>query len=216
VLDRKKNNQTVRPDSRGRLATLAVRTIQIQLPPPCYYAGRDPIDVYLVHAVEENTPENTKAVEWYLLTTMNVASAAEAEQCLRRYTQRWRIGDWHRVLKSGCRIDDLTHESTEYLHRAIGINLVVAWRIMLMRLMGRETPELPAQLLFSDIELRTLSAYAKKQRLKPPLLLGEAVLLVAKIGGYLGRNKDPAPGHQLLWRGYTEFQFMCQGFALFE
>jgi len=52
--------------------------------------------------------------------------------------------------------------------------------------------------------------------LKHPLLLGEAVLLVAKIGGYLGRNSDPPPGHQLLWQGYTEFQFMCLGFALLE
>jgi hypothetical protein len=52
--------------------------------------------------------------------------------------------------------------------------------------------------------------------LKPPALLGEAVRLVAKIGGYIGRNNDPPPGHQLLWQGYREFQFMCQGFALME
>jgi len=169
-----------------------------------------------VHALEENPPANAQAVEWFLLTTINVGSAAEAQQCLRWYTLRWRIEDWHRVLKSGCRIGDLAHESAERLRRAIGINLVIAWRIMLMTLLGRETPELPAQLLFSDIELRTLSAYAKKKGLKPPLLLGEAVLLIAKIGGYLGRSSDPPPGHQLLWHGYTEFQFMCAGFSLLE
>lgn len=56
----------------------------------------------------------------------------------------------------------------------------------------------------------------QKKRLKPPSLLGEAVTLVAKIGGYLGRNSDPPPGHQLLWQGYAEFHFMCQGFALME
>ncbi len=38
----------------------------------------------------------------------------------------------------------------------------------------------------------------------------------AKIGGYLGRNNDPHPGHQLLCQGYREFQFMCLGFALLE
>ncbi|NQT59350.1 MAG: transposase, partial [Bacteroidetes bacterium] len=97
-----------------------------------------------------------------------------------------------------------------------GINLVIAWRIMLMTLLGRETPELPAELLFSDIELRTLQAFAKKKGLNPPSMVGEAVLLVAKIGGYLGRNSDPPPGHQLLWQGYTKFQFMCLGFALLE
>ena len=52
--------------------------------------------------------------------------------------------------------------------------------------------------------------------MKPPTLLGDAVTLVAKIGGYLARNNDPPPGHQLLWHGYREFQLMCLGFALLE
>lgn len=55
-----------------------------------------------------------------------------------------------------------------------------------------------------------------KKRLKPPTQLGEAVRLVAKIGGYIGRTGDPPPGHQLLWQGYTAFQFMCLGFALLD
>jgi hypothetical protein len=67
------------------------------------------------------------------------------------------------VLKSGCRIEDIAHKTAERLRRAIAINLVIAWRIMLMTLMGRETPQLPAEILFSDIELRTLRAYAKKK-----------------------------------------------------
>jgi len=41
-----------------------------------------------------------------------------------------------------------------------------------------------------------------------PILLGEAVLLVAKIGGYLDRTNDPPPGHQILWQGYHEFQYI--------
>ncbi len=159
----KKSKQKARPAREKRLAELAVRTLRIQLHPPSYYADKDPIDICLVHALEENPPADAKAVEWFLLTTINVTSPAEAEQCLRWYTLRWRIEDWHRVLKSGCRIGDLAHESAERLRRAIGINLVIAWRIMLMTLLGRETPELPAQLLFSDIELRTLRAYAKKK-----------------------------------------------------
>jgi hypothetical protein len=76
---------------------------------------------------------------------------------------RWRIEDWHRVLKSGCRIEDAAHKSAERLKRAIAINLVIAWRIMLMTLLGRETPELPSEILFSDLEIEVLSAYAKKK-----------------------------------------------------
>jgi len=212
----KKSKQKARPKRSGRTADLSVRSMRIQLRAPKYQEGKDPIDLWIVHALEESPAPDTKAVEWFLLTTIDIASAEDAERCLRWYCLRWRIEDWHRVLKSGCRIEDLAHESAERLRRAIAINLVIAWRIMLMTLLGRETPELPAEVLFSDIELRTLKAYAKKRGLTPPVLLGEAVRLVAKIGGYLGRNNDPPPGHQLLWQGYTEFQFMCAGFALLE
>ena len=38
--------------------------------------------------------------------------------------------------------------------------------------------------------------------------------LTARIGGYLGRNHDPPPGHQLMWRGYARLQAWGEGFAL--
>jgi hypothetical protein len=159
----KRSKQKARPKRPGRMADLAIRYKQIQIPPPRHLADMSPIDIWVIHGLEENPPENTKAVEWFLLTTMNVTSAEEAEQCLRWYCLRWRIEDWHRVLKTGCRIENLQHDTAERLRRAIAINLVIAWRIMLMTLLGRETPELPAEVLFSDIELRTLRAWVKKK-----------------------------------------------------
>jgi len=159
----------------GRRADLAVRTLKIQRPPPEYYSDKDPVTLFIVHALEENPPPNTKAVEWFLLTTITITititSTGDAERYLRWYTLRWRIEDWHRVLKSGCRIDDLAHETAERLRRAIGINLVIAWRIMLMTLLGREMPELTADILFSEVECRTLRAYAKK-KIEAPLVIG--------------------------------------------
>jgi len=210
----KRSKQKARPARLGRTAELAVRTMCIQLRPPPYLADKKPIDLWVVHALEENPPPKAEAVEWFLLTTVEIGSPDDAEQCLRWYCLRWRIEDWHRVLKSGCRIEAMAHDTAERLRRAIAINLVIAWRIMLMTLLGREVPDLPAEVLFSDVEIKTLHAYAKKKGLKPPTRLGEAVRLVAKIGGYLGRNNDPPPGHQVMWQGYAEFQFMCLGFAL--
>ncbi|VAW87482.1 hypothetical protein MNBD_GAMMA16-2176, partial [hydrothermal vent metagenome] len=159
----KKSKQKAKAARPGRMADLALRQIEIQLPAPEHHQDKEPIKINLIHAVEENPPANTNAVEWFLLTTVKIESAAGIEQCLRWYTLRWRIEDWHRVLKSGCRIGDLAHKSAERLRRAMAINLVIAWRIMLMTLLGRETPELPAEILFSDVEIRTLRAYAKKK-----------------------------------------------------
>ena len=76
---------------------------------------------------------------------------------------------WHRVLKSGCRIEALQHKTAERLKRAIAINLVIAWRLMLMTLLGRQCPELPAEVLFSDAEIEVLQAYAKKNASPSPL-----------------------------------------------
>ena len=56
----------------------------------------------------------------------------------------------------------------------------------------------------------------QKKGLKPPTLLGEAVRLLASIGGYLGRKKDPPPGHQVLWQGYTALQYMSVGYSLID
>ena len=102
----------------------------------------------------------------------------------------------------------------ERLGRAIAINLVIAWRIMLMTLLGRACPELPAQVLLSDIEVTVLSAFAKQNRITPPANLGDAVRLVARLGGSLGRKNDPPPGHQIMWQGYAVLQMMCLGFSL--
>jgi hypothetical protein len=54
----------------------------------------------------------------------------------------------------------------------------------------------------------------QKKRLTPPDMLGNAVNLVARLGGYLARNSDPPPGHQLMWHGYAALRMMCEGYVL--
>lgn len=158
----KKSKQQPRTSRPTRSADLAVRFMRVQLNSASHYPGKDPIHIWVIQAREQNPPPGTEPVEWFLLTTINLNSPADAEQCLRWYCLRWRIEDFHRVLKSGCRIEDIAHETAERIRRAVAINLVIGWRIMLMTLLGRQTPGLPADVLFSDLELRTLRAYAKK------------------------------------------------------
>lgn len=198
----------------GREAELEVRYQRIQLRPPAYYSDKEPIEVWAIHAVEAAPPDGAKAVEWFLLTTFAIRSAEDAVQCLRWYCLRWRIEDFHRVLKSGCRVEQIAHETAERLRRAISINMVIAWRIMLMTLLGRGDSELPPDVTFSDIQLQVLSAYSKKNGIPVPVTLRDAVRLVARMGGYMGRKNDPEPGHQLLWRGYALLEALVEGFTL--
>ncbi|MHB8370632.1 MAG: IS4 family transposase, partial [Leptospirales bacterium] len=92
--------------------------------------------------------------------------------------------------------------------------LVIGWRIMLMTLLGREQPDLPAGELFTIIELTVLQTFAKRNKLKPPETIGEAVRLVGRLGGHLGRKNDPPPGHMAIWSGYGRLQDLCLGFEL--
>ncbi len=212
----KKSKQKARTAREQRTADVQLRFVPMVLRPPSDQKQKAPITLTVVHVLEPSPPPDTKALEWFLLTTCTIDSVDDAQACLSWYCLRWRIEDWHRVLKSGCRIESLAHHSADRLERAISINLVIAWRIMLMTLLGRACPELPAGVLLSDIEIRVLQAYARKKNIKQPTHLGDAVRLVARLGGYLCRNNDPPPGHQLMWQGYTVLQTLCEGFSLTE
>lgn len=161
----KKSKQKARAERPGRTAEVSLRYHRTELRPPPYLKDLAPIALWVVHVVEEHAPADVEPLEWFLLTTLEVDSVEQAEACLRWYCLRWRIEDWHRVLKSGCQVERLAHRSALRLRRAIAINLVIAWRIMVMTLLGREQPELPADVMFSDIEIEVLAAFAKKKRI---------------------------------------------------
>ncbi len=158
----KKSKQKARAKREQRTAHVVLRYRKIEIPAPAPHQDKAPVTLWVVHVRESSPPADVKPVEWFLLTTCAITTVEQAHECLRWYCLRWRIEDWHRVLKSGCRIEALAHRNAERLQRAIAINLVIAWRIMLMTLLGRQCPALPAEVLFSDLEIQVLEAYAKK------------------------------------------------------
>ena len=205
----KASKQPCKPKRAARLAETTLRYAPVALPCP----GAEPVALWMVHAREERPPPDTEALEWFLLTTVPVASVDDAKRILQHYALRWRIEDYFRILKSGCKVEELQHHSAERLERAIAIKMVIAWRIQLMVRLGREVPKLPAEVLFSDTELRVLATFARSRSLAPPQHLGDAVGLLARLGGWLGRTRDP-PGAQLLWHGYTKLAAMTFAFEL--
>ena len=210
----KRSKQKARPARARRGAQVELRYQQVEFAAPRHLKHKSNIELWVVHAREKKPPQGVKPLEWCLLTSREITTASDAEQCLVDYALRWRIEDWHRVLKTGCRVEDLAHQRLERLERAIAINLVIAWRIMVMTLLGREVPELPAEVMFSEVEILVLGGWASTVTAKPPTTLGEAVLLVARIGGYTNRKNDGPPGPELMWYGYQNLNLMCIGYEL--
>ncbi len=111
--------------------------------------------------MESLPPKGKKPVEWILLTSLVVIDMAEAMTVVHYYALRWRIEDFFRILKSGCKVKDRAARTALRLQRAIVMNCVVAWRLMTLTLLGREVPEINPDVMFTGVELRVLAAYAR-------------------------------------------------------
>ena len=78
---------------------------------------RAPLRLWAIYLEEKNAPTGATALRWLLLTTVQVVSLKQALRCVRWYCRRWRIEEWHRVLKSGCKIEEHQNHSAEALLR---------------------------------------------------------------------------------------------------
>ena len=50
-----------------------------------------------------------------MLTTLPVTGVDDARRILHYYALRWRIEDYFRILKSGCKVEELQHHTAERL-----------------------------------------------------------------------------------------------------
>ena len=74
---------------------------------------------------------------------------------------RWGIEEFHRTLKSGCRIEDRQLQDATSLQSCLALDLVVAWRIEHMKKRSREEPDLPCTVSFTEAERQVLTAKFK-------------------------------------------------------
>jgi len=164
-----KSSKLGRPAMPARTALVEVlfREVTICAPQTALLKDKKPIGLFAICLREKNPPPGATRIKWLLLTTMEVRSLKQAMKCVRWYCLRWRIEEWHRVLKSGCRVLEHQNHSAESLARTITIDAVVAWRIMVLALLGREVPQLPCSLLFNPWECEVLELLAQKKARLP-------------------------------------------------
>jgi len=201
---------------RAREAWVRVRFAAVTLQAPKHCASAPALPVWAVYVTEPATSQVAEPIEWMLLTTVPVTSFAEAQQRVEWYAGRWGIEVYHRTLKSGCRIEDRQLESAERLETCLGVDMVVAWRIYYLTMLGRETPHVPCTVLFKEIEWKALCCYVRKTPVPPetPPSIGEVTRMIAGLGGHLGRKGDGFPGTQTLWRGMVKAAVAAEVYAV--
>jgi hypothetical protein len=160
-----KGSEPGRPGLPARTAKVQLRFQEVTLSAPQAPQTRQkpPLKLWAVSVVEKYPPKGATAVHWLLLTSIPIFSVKQALKCVRWYCRRWRIEEWHRVMKSGCKILEHQNQSAEVLLRAIALDAVIAWRMMLLALLGREVPELPAGTLFDPRECEVLGLLTQKK-----------------------------------------------------
>lgn len=194
--------------SKAREATVEIRFAPVSLEPPKQESGSEPLKLWAVYLTETKTPDGITPVEWMLLTTVPAESFKAAQKIVEWYSVRWGIEVYHRTLKSGCRIKTRQLGKAENLETCLGIDMVVAWRIFHLTMLGRETPDLPCTVFFDENEWKALCVYVSKNPDPPdkPPTLKEAIFMVAGIGGFMGRKGDGFPGTETMWRGLQRLE----------
>lgn len=206
------------PNRPARQAVLEVRTMPVLLRAPTRKPHLPDVRVWAVLASERNAPEGVEALEWMLLSTVEVNAQADAYERLDWYARRWGIEIYHRILKSGCRSEARQLESATRLRNCLAIDMVIAWRIHHLTYLGKETPEVPCTVYFSESEWKALCTFVNKTKQAPsrPPSLNEAVYLLGKLGGHLGRNGDGYPGSEVLWRGMARLADIEMAYDLYH
>jgi hypothetical protein len=200
---------------KARDAWMDIRFSKANLTPP-KNTSYPSVEVWVVHVLEREA-EGTEPIEWMLYTTVEVKSFEDAKKRVEWYSGRWGIEVYHRTLKSGCRIKDRQLGTTDRLETCLGIDMVVAWRIFHLTMLGREPPDVPCTVFFKEVEWKALCCYVSKKPIPPvdPPSLKRAIQMVGAIGGHLGRKGDGPPGTETLWRGLQRLETATEMYAIF-
>lgn len=192
---------TAQRSSRRVVQTL--RSVRVSLAAP-YRCDQvlEAVEVTALLAREETPPEGVEPIQWLLLTNLPVETLEAGREKMQWYLCRWQIEVYFRVLKSGCKVEQLQLQTRDRLESALALYLIVAWRVLYLMMLGRNCPDLPCSVVFETEEWEAV--YLVTQRKRPPRQppsLGELLVLVARLGGFLARKGDGPPGPKAIWTG---------------
>jgi hypothetical protein len=194
----------------ARKAKLSIATGTCELRPPRNDSDHDdPVEVNVVRVDEIS--ESDDPIQWVLLTTESVEEFDDASTIIEYYSLRWRIEDWHKVLKTGCEIEERQLQTWERMEVLLSLYSVIGWKVLELRELARGETSTSPDVLLSEAERTILET--KFPELSDQDCNAYAVS-VAKLGGYLDRGSDPPPGWQTIWKGLQKLRMWAEGYEL--
>jgi hypothetical protein len=127
-----------------------------------------------------------------------------AVERLRWYAMRWRVEAFHKILKSGCKVETARLRTAERLMKLIAVLCIVGWRVFWLRMMNRIVLDAELSIALIGIETAVLDRIVPGRGPNPSGIrdLASYVRKIARLGGWLARAGDPPPGDQVLWAAW--------------
>jgi hypothetical protein len=223
-------------ERRARTAQVQLSWGGMQLLPPEQgpYAGSAPLPVWVVRVWEPQPPskqeaqrafvpnqkhgpkrrrqapsEEVEALEWILLSAWPVENEEQAWQAVARYCSRWPIEEFHRGMKTGCRLEQRHLREQSSVENLLAIVSPIAARLLQLRNLGREEPSQPALRWVEPEEAQVIAC--QQGMAVEQLTIEQFVVSVAQLGGFLRRASDGPPGWQTLWEGWLRLRWYVAG-----
>jgi len=202
----------------GREVILDIKCTLVSVKPPRHKAiDFESVDLYVVSVKEGNPPENIKPIEWVLLTNIPCENYEDVLEKVSWYKARWQIEVFHKVLKSGCRIEDCRLKTFERIARFLTVMSIISWRLQYMTYLAREDSNRCCTTVFSEHEWKALQIkITKNKTISKPPSLQQCIKWMAKLGGYLDRKFDGDPGIVYIWRGWQRLNDIAEDYLLFS
>jgi Transposase Tn5 dimerisation domain len=212
-----------RPKRPERQAELEVRVGQVVLQPPLRPADDpgiwlEPLTVWALWLHEVAPGAGMEAVDWLLLTNVGVTTWADTIERIGWYGVRPGIESWHKILKSGCTVEQSRLEAAEKLMSYLTLMGVIAWRLFWLTHINRQAPSAPCRLILADHEWKALHTTIRRSAVLPdvPPTVRQAVRWIAQLGGFLGRKGDGEPGITTIWRGWSRLTDIAEMYRLLK
>ena len=204
------------PKREARIATIEVRALSVTVKPPHERPRLPAVTMQVVLAEEVGGPGDGTDVSWLLLTSLPIATRDERQRVLDYYVARWTIETFFRVLKTGCRVEEIQLEATARLKNCLAFYKIIAARVLNLTYLNRNTPDMPASAVFAPEEWKSVWRVVKKKPLpKRPPRLGEFMKLLTQLGGYNNRTTEAPPGPQPIWIGLRRMLDFAQAWLAF-
>lgn len=205
------------PKRAPRTACVEVRARRLELKAPYRQDGQLPnIAVNVVSVHEPNPPPGVEPLNWMLITSLPIDGIAAILLVVKYYAARWAIEVFFRVLKTGCKVEDIQLETAERLLPCLMLYRIVAWRVIYVTMLGRECPDMPCDALFTEAEWK--SVFRVVRQIPPPTsppTLKDFLSILAELGGYNARKCDTPPGPQSIWIGIRRMTDFAQAWLAF-